>query len=167
MCLLLLPVVASTATANPTAHLQANVDPAQVSVPLVEAGRNRLQLPALEFRFLIDAQCAEDDRAASISISIADTRKTLVGDDIATTTGLNVNITIPASQVAPLVVDDFCSLTSGSLTTLLVEDALTAHLSLRCAGDDRESITYATRPLAVSLTCAEEGQADSDPLILR
>jgi len=112
---------------------------------------------ALEFILTIQPQCAPDMRAESISISAADTRRTYLRSDFADKSILEMQLTIPSKQLSPIAVDGFCQAGhKASLTTreLRIEDAFSAHISLRCASEERQSIAYIVQPLALKLQCA-------------
>lgn len=164
--LLLLTLLPHALFAEP-ARLVAEANQADALVRPVQTGEKLLRLPGLTYRIGIEARCANDDRAESLSVSVADTRTTLLRDELADTTNITVDITIPASQVAPLAADNFCSQEDSDDHKRLVEDVFTASLSLRCSGGGGESIIYASRPLAVALTCDRGTQGDSDSSILR
>lgn len=165
--LLSLITTIETAAAEASTRIEAEASPARITVAPPEEGRKLLHLPDLGFRLNIKAQCGENHHPASLSVSVADTRKTLIDEEIAGKQELVVEISIPASQVSPIPVDDFCSLEGPEVREMLVRNALIAHLSLRCAGSDGESITYTTSPLAVALTCDIDAQGDSESLMLR
>jgi hypothetical protein len=162
LCLLLLVAPLSPTLVAESARLGAEAEPADVAILPAETGDKLLRLPDLAYQISIDAHCRNSDRAESLSISAADTRMTLLRDEIADRTSITVGITIPASQVAPLAADDFCKPDGRDDPKRLVKDAFTAHISLRCSGDEGESIIYTTRPLAVVLTCDRETQGDAE-----
>lgn len=162
-----LVLAAGPAWAETTAKLEVDAEPALVSIRPLPVGRKLVRLPSLDYEIRVSAQCGGAHLAESISISIADTRKTLMADELEESTELVTRITIPARQVAPLPVDGFCSANNTAQRELLVHDAVTAHLSLRCTSHEGESITYATRPLAVALRCETDDQEDSASSILR
>ena len=167
--LLFLTFTTEMTAAESMAQIVATADPVPVSVTPPEDGRKLLRLPGLEFQLTIDARCGKDQRPVSLSVSIADTRRTLLGEHLADATDIVVDLSVPASQLAPIPVDDFCSVEDPEARELLVRDALIAHFSLRCLSEEGESITYATRPLAVALMCnsADQGEGDSEALMLR
>jgi hypothetical protein len=137
--------------------------------PLTE-GRRLIRPPALEFLLRIDAECDANAEIASISISIADTQKALTSPDLSEAAPIATRITIPARQVSPIAVQDFCPMGSRAAgDELVVRDALTAHVSLRCTGEAGESITYASRTLDVMLHCdaAADVQGEPSSLIAR
>ena len=144
--------------------IKVQSEPAAVEVAPQAAGRRLVRLPALEFSLEIEPQCDNNMRAESLSISVADTRETVSFTDadepVITTT---LTLTLPRQQTAPLAVVDFCQIEDGQeqgSQELLVRDAFTAHLSLRCTGDEQLSVVYASQSLDVALLCKP---ADQDP----
>ena len=145
---------APLALAENAANLVVDADPAVVVIKPLAEGRRLIRPPALEFLLRIDAECVAEADIASISISIADTQNALTSTDLNDTAPIATRITIPARQVSPIAVQDFCPIeapTAGD--ELVVRDALTAHVSLRCSSEAGESITYASRALDVTLHC--------------
>lgn len=149
-------------------HLEATADPASVSIGPPDAGGGFARLPELVYRIGIRARCGSAEKPASVSVSIADTQKTLPGEELSGDTDTVVDITIPASQLAPLALGNFCTGDGRAAGQLLLRDVLTAHLSLRCASDvGGESITYITRPLAIQLNCQTDDQGPPESPIAR
>lgn len=144
--------LASVAWPDSPARLVVEVPPAAASIQPLPAGR-LLRLPTLEFEFAIHASCGPDQAVASVSISVADTRKTLSGAEFEDAAVVNTTIGLPARQISPIVVDDFCPDTQGENSNLLIRGAVTAQVSLRCASADGDSITYASQSLDVTLVC--------------
>jgi len=158
------------AWAENTASLGVDADPAVVAIKPLTEGRKLIRPPALEFLLRIDAECDVDAEITSISISIADTRKALTSTDLSEAIPIATRITIPARQVSPIAVEDFCPMGSPAAgDELVVRDALTAHVSLRCTSEAGESIIYASRALDVMLQCDAEVnvQGETSPLIAR
>lgn len=158
------------AWAENIASLGIDADPAVVAIRPFSEGRKLIKPPALEFLLRIDAQCAAHAEITSISISIADTQKALTSADLSEVAPIVTRITIPARQVSPIAVEDFCPVESPTAgDELVVRDALTAHVSLRCTSEAGASITYASRALDVMLHCdaASNIQGEPSPLIAR
>ena len=148
------------ALAGNSASLDVDADPAVVAIKPLAESRKLIKPPALEFTLRIDAQCDAKAEIASISISIADTQKALTTIDRDDTAPIATRITIPARQVSPIAVQDFCPMQAPDAgQELIVRDALTAHVSLRCTSEAGESITYASRALDVALHC--DAKADT------
>jgi len=165
LILLFLAAASTTTTARSDTMSQIKVmsEPATVEITAQPAGRRLIQLPALEFSLTIEPQCESDMYVESISISVADTRATVTvaePDEAVLTTTL----TLPRHQAAPLAVVNFCQTAadqSQSSRELLVRDAFTAHLSLRCSNDERQSIVYASQALDLALRCKSVDQGPS------
>jgi stage V sporulation protein SpoVS len=157
--LTLLIVLCAPAWAEVSGRLGVAADPALATVKPLTEGRRLIRLPSLEFELNIDAECTADSVPKSVSISIADTRKTLNGDELQDINGGAVPFAIPARQVSPVAVDGFCA-EDGNGNQLLVRDAVTAHLSLRCTNEEKESITYTSQGLDVMLECNVPEETD-------
>ena len=164
--LLLVPLaLPGTAWSDDTPQLTIGVEPAVAAISPLADGRRVVQLPTLEYEFAVNAGCGPDDTPSSVSLSIADTRRTLAGNEIPDGAPINAAITLPAQQIAPVVVDGFCSAAAGTESDAerLIRGVVTAHFSLRCTGAAGESITYASRSLDVLLVCKREPEAQSAP----
>ena len=154
--------IAGAALPDSPARLTVEVPPALAPIQPLAEGRRLVRLPALDFEFGIQASCGPGLAVKSVSISIADTRKTLAGADIPEDAIINTLVSLPARQLAPIAVDGFCPETAAG-SSLLLHDAVTAHVSLRCAGDGGDSITYSSQSLDVTLVCdpGPEDQGDA------
>lgn len=129
-------------------------------VRMVPRTRGRfIRLPSLDFELTIETDCPPDLQPASVTLSIADTRATLAGEEIAAQPPAAVAIRVPAQQIAPLAAESFCRAHDDDTD---VEDvktfpsALAAHASLRCADATGHAITYVTHPLDVAVSCEAE-----------
>jgi hypothetical protein len=155
-----------------SALLDAKAETVSIPVARLAAGNEYIALPALEFKLTIDAACPAGASVESLSISVADTRRTLNGKTI--DGAVETTLSLPRRQSARLRIEDFCRQDDEpqASESLLVADVFTARLSLRCAVDEKHSIVYSTLPLDVKLECAAEtkpddGQDDSssDPAV--
>ncbi len=150
--------------AEDSASLNVNADPAVVAVKPLAEGRRLIRTSALEYLLRIEAECDADTEIASISVSVADTQKTLTAADLGDTAPFAARITIPARQVPPIAVEEFCPVESPRAgDQRIIRDALTAHLSLRCTSEVDHSITYASRALDMILQCQPAAEAQSEP----
>lgn len=168
VCRLIFPALVIAATAmsarsEPVSLIKVRSEPAAVAVSPQAAGRRLVRLPTLDFSLEIEPLCDNNMRAESLSISVADTRETVAFTDederIVSTT-----LTLPRQQTAPLAVVDFCQIDEDRNQVsqeLLVKDAFTAHLSLRCASDQQQTVVYATQPLDLTLLCRPVDQGSS------
>jgi len=173
----LLLAAAATPPAAAEDSLSISAEAPLVPLSLRAPGRHSLRLPALEYRFAIRARCAANRSPESLSLSVADTRKTFAADEIVANGATELRLRIPASQIAPLVIEGFCvARDSGSRERgddsrdvrdrITIPAALSAQASLLCAGDGDSAMTYASQPLAVALVCeattaTEDTGADS------
>lgn len=156
LTILLVVAAASTAQSDSIGRLIVDAHAADAAIqPLAGDGRLIL-LPSLEYALTIEPQCATNMRPESISISVADTRKIVSAAEFDKVSLVEVSIAIPRRQIGPLAIDKFCrsdQSDAAAARELYVEDAFTAHLSLRCANDAARTIIYASVPLDVNLRC--------------
>jgi hypothetical protein len=149
-------LAASTAESDSTERLIVRAQAAIIEIDPIPAGRRLVSLPVLEFILKLEPRCVAPASAESISISVADTRKSEQISDFAADTSVEITLKIPSRQAGLLAVDTFCmhgeSQESGP-QTLLIRDAFTAQLALRCTDKATQSIIYAVQPLDISLRC--------------
>ena len=159
--LALVALAPAFADAPPAATLVA--EPAVVSVQPIAAGQRLISLPALDYTITVVAECGEPLAPESVSISIADTTVSL-GPEALAETPVSVRLTVPGEQVAPVAVEGFCAAAEvppDEIRQTRIDDAVTAHLSLRCADEQHQTMLYASRPLGVRIECARD-QAPSE-----
>jgi hypothetical protein len=135
-------------------RLLVHAEPAVASITPQSGRRKLIQLPELEFPLRISAQCGGGRIPESISVSIADTKKTISGEDLHDSASLDTSVQIASRQIAPLAIRGFCDTDSATQQPLLVATALTAQISLRCVGDDEQTIVFRSQALDVLLDCA-------------
>ena len=63
-------------------RVRVHPEPAVAVLPLQQGGRNLVRLPDVEFRLGISTYCANGGRPVSLSITIADTQRTLRGEEL-------------------------------------------------------------------------------------
>lgn len=158
---LILVGVLSVASAQGRDSLSVSANAPTVSVAPRDSGRSFMRLPTLEYVFEIHAKCSDGRMPKSISLNVADTRMSLAAEQIASDGPTEFSLQVPASQIAPLAIENFCIAEDGDdenidddmQTELSVESALSAQASLLCEGEDDRAMTYVSRPLDVSLVC--------------
>lgn len=136
------------------------------------AERAPLVLPLLEYNFRIQANCHEDLEAVSISLAVADTRRTFDRAQIASGELNAVNLQIPSNQIAPVLIANFCVAPTETgrdsavprQLPLTIRSALSAQASLLCAAEGRQSMKYASATLDVQLVCEYPGSEPDLPL---
>jgi hypothetical protein len=135
------------------------------SVPVVEiiprsSDAPLIRLPKLTYDFRIRSSCAEGLNIQYVMISVADTRKKIMADELANKTEVIIPMTIPAKQIAPVNVADFCR--AGSTDSdgndydpglKTVAGAFSAQASMLCADETVEQVTFVSASLDVSLSC--------------
>ncbi|MCB1845372.1 MAG: hypothetical protein KDI09_20560 [Halioglobus sp.] len=145
-------------------------------------GRSFLALPQLNYHFVLQPSCADNWLPAGLSLSIADSRLSIGSAAInASLPVIEVQLSVPAAQLAPIPLSGFCELPKEPLisklptasepensgnpaaepaaSSLVIEAALSAQAALTCASEDRRSTTYVSQLLDISLVC-ESGIAD-------
>lgn len=173
-----LTLASATEVANPadrTTHsLFVSAAAAKVEVTPRSGRRASIVLPAIEYVFSVNALCATSFEPKSVSVTVADSRSflgpnELVGADVAP----EVRLTVPASQIAPLIVADFCIAASdqeavpadGPAATgesMTVPATLSASASLLCVSEGKQELLYTTTPLDVTLTCTIDESVESE-----
>ena len=154
-----------------TDTIRAEAQPASVVLTPVSGDDQPLRLPALGFALSVRPTCAGKVQPHSLSISAADTRLHFSASDLAGAAVFKATLTLPQEQLAPVRVDGFCRTGSDSgPARFMLHDAYTARLSLRCGPDGKQTMTYATLPLDIDLSCrrpdAADTGADQDPASL-
>ncbi len=164
----LLPVLSLTpVSAETVLNFSAGTPTANVMPRSRE--RAPLQLPDLEYQFSIDAVCRDDLSPASLSLAVADSRRTFNAEQIVAGALDDVRLLVPAEQIAPVMIANFCvvegdadqAITSAS--PLTVHAALSAQASLLCIGDTGRSMKYASANLDVMLVCENPGNESDGP----
>jgi len=142
--------------------LWLNVNTPDIKITARTDDNKAIRLPKLPFSFHIEAQCPAGQMPKSMLLSVADTRKRIsaarLGDDNATI----VSIVIPARQVAPLSIANFClndeQSKSNERDQLTVSGALSAQAALLCGDRDEEHMIYSSLALDVTLHCIHDNQ---------
>ncbi|MDH4046865.1 MAG: hypothetical protein OEW68_18135 [Gammaproteobacteria bacterium] len=167
--LILSPAIAS---AEP-ARLLLSADTPSASVSPRNRERSPLNLPDLEFRFTIEAYCDQALVPASLSLAVADTRRSFHAGQIDSGEMQSVPLRVPAKQIAPVVIENFCVASGAdestdslqaSKSTITIRSALSAHASFLCQGDSDHSMTYASTSLDIVLVCTEAKAVATDPV---
>lgn len=163
--------VAVPAEPRPVPGIEISADVPTVTVTPRRAGRLALRLPSLTYTLTFTAYCEENWQPASVSISIADSRKSLDAEQLELAAVLALKLRVPSNQIAPVRIERFCirddqkdlqaddtgdnkEPASADENTVIISAALSAQASLLCATDSEQSITYITKPLDVMLECS-------------
>jgi hypothetical protein len=154
---LLICLLASTcASADPlmdTGELKVRANMPLVIIETQATGRNFIRLPSLDYTFEVDALCRAGLNPALLSLSVADTRRSLSADDLLSTSRFLVSFTVPATQIGPIAVDRFCLNAENEHDLLTIPSVLSVQASLLCTSDTDKQMIYASASLDVALKC--------------
>ena len=134
-------------------RLRISAEPAVAVLTVQQSGRNLVHLPELEFALSLSPHCAESGQRESLSVTIADTRTTVRGEELQATTTVDVTMRVSANQLAPFALREFCVDPVSEGESILLTSALTAQASLRCARVEEQSIVFAAEPLDIRVDC--------------
>lgn len=115
---------------------------------------NQVSLPSLDVSLLARFKCPLDTEADSVTVSVADSHKRYGPEDIVDTEILEVSFSVPANQIAPVALTDFCI--SGKPIddeSLLLPGVATAQVSLNCRNQTGASVFFASAALPLRLSC--------------
>jgi hypothetical protein len=124
-----------------------------------------VRLPAIEFQLRLAPYCAHGGKPESLSITIADTRKTLREEALQAVQTIDAAVLIPASQLAPFALQGFCVDPASEGESTMITAALAAQVSLRCGRQSEASVVFAAESLDIRVDCirsATEADAASD-----
>ncbi len=149
-----------------TGTLTIDTDTPVVRIEARAAGRSFVRLPSLDYVIQLNPQCAAGLKPRAISLSVADTRKSLATDDISGESATASTFTIPGSQIGPIAMKDFCIAEAGEQESpqtsqnqsdrdqkVTIASVVSLQASLLCASETESRMTYASRGLDVILEC--------------
>ncbi len=145
-------------------RLRIHTEPAVAVLVMQQAGRNLVRLPDIEFRLGISTYCANSGQPESLSITIADTHRTLRAAELQAGDTLDVAMRIPARQIAPLAMREFCIDTRSESESVLITSALAVQASLRCSRGEEQSIVFAAEPLDIRVDCIRSAVEATEPV---
>ena len=140
-------------------RLRVDAEPAVAVLTTQQAGRNLVNLPPLEFKLSLRPHCAAGGQPESLSITIADTQRTLRSEDLQATLPIDVSMRVSANQLAPFALRTFCVDPAAGGESLLLSATLAAQLSLRCVRDDSQSMVFTAHPLDIRVDCMPPGES--------
>jgi len=146
---------------QPVQGVEISADIPTVTVAPRRVGHVTIRLPSLSYALTMNAYCDENWQPASISINVADIRKSFDAGQLQAAAVLESELQIPSNQIAPLRVERFCiddkqegsQPDSADDNKITIPAVLSAHASLRCTTESEQSISYVTKPLDVTLEC--------------
>ena len=144
-------------------RLLIDAEPAVAVISMHEGGRKLVHLPELEFMLKVTPRCASGATPESLSITVADTRRTLAGDALQAGDSIDVPLRISANQLAPFALQEFCTDPESAGDSLLLTSALTAQASLRCVRKEEQSIVYTAEALDIRADCIQSATSAEVP----
>ena len=160
LALFLAIVYALPATADGNIVIAAQETDATVA-PRPESLR-LVNLPALTFYLRAAIRCKGDP--VSVTMSVADTYRTLREDEIKEQRAAEATLTVPARQLALAATSSFCVEDNPATSEeLLVPGLTTAQASLLCADEAGTSMHYASVPLQIRLICDRGSEMTQEP----
>ncbi len=152
--------VATVAATEPRQHIELTADVPTVTVAPRPPGQLAVQLPNLTYDLAVTVDCKANWVPDSVSISVADSGASLDAERLQAGEDLKLELRIPANQIAPLRIEDFCTIDEMDVPDAAIQESIfvpgfmSAQASLRCATDSEQSTMYVTKPLDVVLECA-------------
>ncbi len=143
-------------------RLSVRAEPAVVTITQQAGGRRLIRLPELKFDLHIRTHCARGGLPESVSISVADTNRTIRGEELRAASSFETSVLVSSRQLAPLALQEFCVAGDSAQQSLLVTTALTAHVSLRCAREEEQTIVYDAKSLDIRINCKIAAQSQPD-----
>jgi hypothetical protein len=144
--------------------LSVFAEPAVAVLGLQEAGDDLVHLPDIEFGLSLSPDCAGSGRPESLSVTVADTRTTLDGDELQASETVDLVVRVSAGQLAPLALAGFCVDPESKGESVLIASAFAAQASLRCSRDENQSIVFAAAPLDIRIDCIPSAIAPAEPI---
>jgi len=154
-------LLGDAALSENTHELTIASNPAIVEIETRQESREFIQLPTLRFELEIQRNCPAGLMPTNLSISVADTRRTMSAEKLTTSAPLTMPLSIPGAQIAPIAIAGFCAANASESDRnsseddeiLLIEDVLSLQASLLCASDTESQIYYASTAIDVQLHC--------------
>lgn len=157
----LLFLMAECAAAGPSLTVHANE--ASVQLQPRDETLQQVRLPALDLSLTASFSCEPNSEAESLTVSVLDTHRRYGQDDLSSTASIDVVLSVPATQFAPISVPDFCVGDADAAdTSLLIPGVASAQVSLRCRSDSGSpSVHFASATLPLRLGCSPNNAQDS------
>jgi len=163
--LIVLALVPGLSSFGMAGELDVSASTPGVEISTRPDGRNFMRLPTLQYEFVLTASCPVNLAVRSVSLSIADTRVALAENEVAMDGRLELSVSVPATQIAPIAINNFCTRNTESPPpirpdTLRIPSILSVQAALTCGSDESSEVTYASKSLDVVLRC---DNSDNEP----
>ena len=159
--------VATSAATEPPHNIELTADVPTVTVAPRPPGQLVVHLPGLSYAMTVTIDCTANWVPDSVSISVADSGTSLDAEQLQAGVELELELRIPANQIAPLRIEKFCTVDdkdvhdTANQERIYVPGFMSAQASLRCATDSEQLTMYVTKPLDVVLKCAAPEAEDN------
>lgn len=136
---------------------------AKESIARVEPGdakQREVRLPALDVAVVASIECPGNATATSLIVSVSDTHHYFGPKVLADAVTLEAAFEVPARQLAPVVIPEFCVRGApDDDQSLKLNGVATAQLSMRCSDEnDASSIHFTSVQIPVRLYCLPDGE---------
>lgn len=128
-----------------------------------DAKQREVRLPALDVAIIASLECPASSKAASLIVSVSDTHQYYGPGVLADAVSLEAAFSVPASQLAPVVISEFCVKgTPADNQGLRLHGIATAQISMRCRDDnDSTSLHVTSVPIPVRLYCRPDAAPEA------
>lgn len=128
-----------------------------------DAKQREIRLPAIDVAIVAAIECPASASASSLIVSVSDTHKYYGPEVLADAVSLEAAFTVPARQLAPVAISDFCVKGAPMENqSLRLDGVATAQLSMRCRDEnDSATVHFTSAPIPVRLYCRPDGEPES------
>jgi hypothetical protein len=157
----------------PVAALSTDVDALTVQVTEStarlepgDANQREIRLPALDVVIVASIECPANSEAFSLTVSVSDTHQHYGPEVLADASSLEAAFSVPARQLAPVVISEFCIKGAPADDQgLKLDGVATAQLSMRCRDEnDLASVHFASAAIPVRLYCSPDGEPEASSI---
>ncbi len=150
-------------TASADVELTLHVNEASTQIEPHNQLDTQVRLPSLEVSLLARFNCPPDAVAHSITVSVADSHRRYGTEEIADADMLEISIDVPATQIAPVSLTNFCVEGIPMKEAFVVlHGVATAQVSLHCRKQSDASLHFASAALPLRLFCGgDDNQVSS------
>lgn len=165
-----LPIVLVSLTCLPAARdasaenrLTMSASTPEIAIETRTAGRNFIDLPSLEYNFVLDTACEDGMSPGALMLSVADTTLILSDAQIKDARRTELTLRIPAEQMGPVALNRFCAVAPAD--TQIAEPAGASRAGNDAEIDDEADSLPIERPAMGATT--PPSAASPDTLLLK
>lgn len=143
--------------------LTVQVEESTANLEPGDAMRREVRLPALDVAITASFECPASAKVTSLTVSVSDTHQYFGPEVLADAISLEAAFSIPARQLAPVVISNFC-VTGGRADAqgLRLHGVATAQVSMRCRDEnDSASLHVTSLPIPVRLYCRPDAAPEA------